>query len=512
MATVSTNIVANFAGRAWVMLMGFAFVPVYLHLLGIEAYGLIGFFLTLQSVLGIMDLGLSLTLNRELARASNLPDDGLRMANLLRTMELAYWAMSVAVGLLVVAVAPWIAKNWVNAVTLSGDAVESAIRMMGVVIALQTPFALYQGGLTGLQRQISVNLILAVAATLRAAGAALVLWLLSSTVEAYFAWQVIVSAVATGLCAWTLWRLIPNGTRHTRFDLSLLRGLWRFALTVSANAIVGISLTQLDKLILSKLLTLDQFGYYVLAALVASLLWAIILPINTALFPRFVQLHEQRDETELAAFYHKACQFMAVALLPVAMILILFPQELLVLWTRDESIARNAALLVTLLAIGTTVNGVTSVAGYLQSAAGWPGLILYTNTAMAVVLVPTLLVAVPRFGPVGAAAVWVAINCTYLLVTVPIMHRKLLSRELARWFIADLILPAVAAIAIGMPMRLLMPAGWSPLAQFAFLVCAWAMAVLGVILVAPLIRRAFANHVLGLLGKTAAAQRAGMSG
>src|SRR6266851_2393778 len=127
MTTVRANIVANFAGRAWVMLMGIAFVPVYLHLLGIEAYGLIGFFLTLQSVLGIMDLGLSLTLNRELARASNLPDDGLRMANLLRTMELAYWAMSVAVGLLVVAVAPWIAKNWVNAVTLSGDAVESAI-------------------------------------------------------------------------------------------------------------------------------------------------------------------------------------------------------------------------------------------------------------------------------------------------------------------------------------------------------------------------------------------------
>ena len=204
MATVSANIVANFAGRAWLLLVGFAFVPIYLHLLGIEAYGLIGFFLTLQSVLGIMDLGLSLTLNRELARASSQPDKGLRVASLLRTLEIPYWVMSVAVGLLVVALAPWIAKNWVNSVTLSSDAVEGAVRLMGIVIALQTPFALYQGGLTGLQRQISVNLILAVAATLRAVGAALVIWLLSRTVEAYFAWQVIVSAVATGLCAWSL--------------------------------------------------------------------------------------------------------------------------------------------------------------------------------------------------------------------------------------------------------------------------------------------------------------------
>ena len=512
MATVGRNIIANFAGRAWVMLMGFAFVPIYLHLLGIEAYGLIGFFLTLQSVLGFMDLGLSLTLNRELARASSRPDEGPRMASLLRTMEVAYWVMSVAVGLLVIAVAPWIAKNWVNAATLSGDAVESAIRMMGVVIALQAPFALYQGGLTGLQQQVSVNLILAVAATLRAAGAGLVLWLLSRTVEAYFAWQVIVSGVATGLCAWALWRLIPGGSRRARFDLSLMRGLWRFALAVSANAIVGISLTQLDKLILSKLLTLEQFGYYVLAALVASFLWAIILPINTALFPRFVQLHEQRDETGLVALYHKACQFMAAALLPVAMILTLFSHELLVLWTRDEAIARNAALLVTLLAFGTTINGVTSVAGYLQSAAGWPGLILYTNTTLAVLLVPALLVAVPRFGPVGAAAVWIAINCTYLVVTVPIMHRRLLRGNLARWYVADLILPSVAVTAIGVPMRVLMPIGWSPPAQFVFLVCAWATAVLAVLLVAPEIRRALTTLVLGLLGKTVAAYRVRMSG
>jgi O-antigen/teichoic acid export membrane protein len=288
--------------------------------------------------------------------------------------------------------------------------------------------------------------------------------------------------------------------------------LWRFALTVSANAIVGISLTQLDKLILSKLLALDQFGYYMLAALVASFLWSIILPINTALFPRFVQLYEQRDDAGLAAFYHRACQLMAVALFPVAMILMLFPHELLLLWTRDEGIARNASLLVTLLAFGTLVNGVTSVAGYLQSATGWPGLVLHTNAALAVVLVPALLVAVPRFGPAGAAAVWIAINCVYLLVTVPIMHRRLLRGELARWYGADLLLPAVAVGAIAVPMRILMPVDWSSFAQLAFIACAWIIGVLAVLLVAPEIRRTLCGFALGLAGKTASAQRVGMSG
>lgn len=512
MATVSRNIMANFAGRAWAMLMGIAFVPVYLKLLGVEAYGLIGFFATLQGVLGIMDLGLALTLNRELARVSDRSDSGQRTANLLRTMEVMYWLVSVAVGLLVVAVAPWIASNWVNTITLSEEAVTSAIRMMGIVIALQAPFSLYQGGLTGLQRQVSVNLIVGVAATLRAGGAVLVLWLLSPTVEAYFAWQVVVAVVATTLCASALWRLVPGGILTARFEPSLLRELWRFALAVSANAIVGISLTQLDKLILSKLITLEQFGYYALAGVVASALWAIILPINTALFPRFVQLHEQRNTVALAAFYHKACQFMAVALLPVALMLTLFSYELVLVWTGDEVTARSTYLLVALLAVGTTLNGLISVAAYLQSAAGWPGLILRTNAALALVLVPTLLVVVPRFGPVGAAAVWVAINCTYLVVTVPIMHRRLLRGELARWYLVDLLVPVLAVTAIGLPARLLMPLGWPPLGQLAFLACVWIAAVAAVTLVSPEIRRALTNLALRGLGKTAEARHTGMPG
>ena len=47
-----------------------------------------------------------------------------------------------------------------------------------------------------------MNLILAVAATLSAVGAALVLWLLSRTVEAYFAWQVVVSGEAIEQKQW----------------------------------------------------------------------------------------------------------------------------------------------------------------------------------------------------------------------------------------------------------------------------------------------------------------------
>ncbi|KOR31756.1 hypothetical protein TI05_11605 [Achromatium sp. WMS3] len=40
--------------------MSLAFIPLYIKFLGIESFGLIGFFTTLQSIFALLDLGLGL--------------------------------------------------------------------------------------------------------------------------------------------------------------------------------------------------------------------------------------------------------------------------------------------------------------------------------------------------------------------------------------------------------------------------------------------------------------------
>ena len=67
------NIAANFSGSIWQSLMSLAFVPLYIKFMGIESYGLIGIFATLQAMFVLLDMGLSATLNREMARLSVLP-------------------------------------------------------------------------------------------------------------------------------------------------------------------------------------------------------------------------------------------------------------------------------------------------------------------------------------------------------------------------------------------------------------------------------------------------------
>ena len=90
MSVLKKNIAANIGGNIWTGLMGLVFVPLYIHFLGIEAYGLIGIFATLLALFGLLDMGLSGTLNREMARLAVREGNAQEMRDLVRTLEIPY--------------------------------------------------------------------------------------------------------------------------------------------------------------------------------------------------------------------------------------------------------------------------------------------------------------------------------------------------------------------------------------------------------------------------------------
>ena len=196
MTIIKKNIVANFAGSIWQSLMALVFIPLYIKFIGIESYGLIGIFATLQAMFVLLDMGLSATLNREMARLSVLPGREQEMRNLVRSLEVIYWCIAIFIGIAVVAISPFIAHHWIKAGQLSSKTIEQAVLIMGFVMALQMPVSFYSGGLMGLQKQILLNAINSVgASTLRGAGAVLILWLVSPTIQAFFLWQIVASVI-----------------------------------------------------------------------------------------------------------------------------------------------------------------------------------------------------------------------------------------------------------------------------------------------------------------------------
>lgn len=456
MSRIKWNVLANLTGGVWTALLSIVFIPFYLRYLGIEAYGLIGLFATLQAIFGIFDFGMGATLTRGMARLS-AEGDVVQQRHLVRTFEAIYWCIALATGIAIVLLAGPIARTWVNASDLSEQSITSTIRLMGLVCALQFPFALYKAGLMGLQKQVLANVVLIVSGTVRTVGAVVMLAWVSPTIEMFFLWQVVAALGQTAVMFALLWRQLAAPERP-RFRRAVLSREWQYAAGVSLNAIIGMFLTQSDKVLLSGLLPLSEFGAYTLAGTVANSLWWLIVPINTALFPRFAQLSDNRDEVPLRDLYHTACQMLAVLLLPVGAVLALFSREVLLVWTGDPAIVQRTSVIAAMLVVGTLFNALASIPGYLASAAGWPQLTMYTNLVAAIVILPAIAFATTRYGAIGAATVWLALNFSYVVVTAPLLHRRLLVGEWPRWLRDDVVLPALAVVAVGVVGRLAMPA------------------------------------------------------
>lgn len=465
------NVVANYLGQGWAALMGLAFVPLYVRALGVESFGLIGVFAILQAWMTLLDFGLSPTLSREMARLRAGAHDAQSIHDLLRSLEVISAGLAVLMIVLVWMAAPALGSGWLRAERLPEQVVVHAIEIMGVVLALRWLEQVFRGALQGLQDFVWLNGANALLATLRWGGAYAIVAIVSPTIKAFFYWQGAVSLLTAGILVWRTYAVLPAATRTPRFDVGSLRRVRQFAGGMFLGSLLILLLTQVDKVLVSKLLSLEQLGYYMFAASAAGALMQLVNPMNIAIYPRLTEAVTAGDQAGLTTTYIRSCAWMSAVIVPPALLMAFFSGPLLLLWTGDANLTRAVAPLLTLLALGTLCNGLMTLPYMLQLAHGWTGLAVRVNLAAVLLIVPALLWAVPRYGTIGAATAWLALNAGYVLVGAQLMYRKLLPDVKWRWYRQAILRPLAAGSIAGMLLVLILPVATSrPMAAMIVLV------------------------------------------
>ena len=482
--------------------MALAFIPVYIKLLGIEAYGLIGIFALLQTWLSLLDLGLTPTISREMARFTGGGHDPESIRDLLRSVELTTLGVALVIAIGTWTASGWLAAAWLRPETLPLNVVTSALAIMGIVVGLRFAEGIYRSGMIGLQQQVTLNVILSISATLRGLGAVGVLLWISPSITAFFLWQGLVSAISVCVLGLFVHRSLPPSARATRTSLEPLRNVWRFAVGTLTLTFLGLLLSQSDKVILSSMLSLSSFAIYSLAYTAASAVRLLAIPIDQAVFPRLTELFEMNDQGSLATLYHKATQYSAVLMGSIGLFLIAFGQEVLTLWTQDQSLATQTFAVLWILVIGMVLNGLMNTPYYLQMAAGWTNLLVSVNAAMVVVFLPLIYVLTQRFGATGAALAWVLLNVAYVVVVAQLMHRRLLTTEMRAWYTNDLAPPLLAAAVVAFSFRLLLPANGGTVPMLVFLGLALSGIFIASSFAARHVRMELLGHVRLALRKT----------
>lgn len=439
------NLVANYIGQGWTGLMSLAFVPLYIKYLGIESYGLIGLFAMLTAWLNLLDMGMTPTLSREMARFTIGTHSAQSIRDLLRTIEVITFGIALAIAAGLALASNWLATSWLGTNNLPTHVVINAFAIMGLVAALRFSETIYHSSIVGLQRQVLFNLINGILATLRGLGAVAMLAWVSPSIQTFFLWQGLVSVLALGIFASVTYSCLPPIQGKARFSLQALRRVYRFAGGMLGITFLALLLTQVDKVLLSKLLSLSDYGYYTLASTVAGALSMLISPITQAVYPRLCEMHASGNREMLAGTYHKAAQLISVIAGSAAIVLILFGKSFLELWTHNPTLSARTAPLLSLLMLGNFLNGLMWLPYQAQLAYGWTSLAISVNIFAVAIIIPSILLVTPHFGAIGAAWVWIILNLGYLLIASQFMYRWILRAEKWRWYIQDLLAPIGAA-------------------------------------------------------------------
>jgi O-antigen/teichoic acid export membrane protein len=475
-------IAGNFFTKAWTALLGIVAVPFLPRFLGPEAFGIVSFVLVVQAAVNLLDFGLSNSITRQVAlhHAAGEWDECI---GTIRTLEAVYWAIGALIcGALIIGSQRW-GTSWLHPEALPPDSVGQSLFWASLAVTSLWPMTFYSGALMGLERYTAANLVNAGSLTLRQIGGIFVAWSTGGNLPAFFMWQFIASLLPVLIAAVLVWR--ASGVRigsPVRWHLlheqkNLLSGM---ALSTGAMLVF----TQLDKIVLSRLLPLSEFGLYSIAWTAAGIFYLFYSPVAAIGLPRFTKFAASGDRNALVRSYSLASQIVGIGVIPTAAVLVIYSRPILTIWLHDKTMATSTAPLLQMLAPFAAAGALAYIPAVFQWAQGWTAPTSVTNLVASVVLGPSLYFAYRSGGTRVAIVAWGILRIGQATWQVAWAHRRLLPDQSIQWFWKSVGLPAI----IGAGVCLLAQRWLSAEPGIAVLFAIWLLAVFACLLAAAELR------------------------
>lgn len=473
MPKLKSNIIFNFLGSAWLGILTLAVTPIQVHLLGVEAFGFVGLITILQVLLGSLDLGISATVTKVVS--SDHSSRRSASADAVNTASSVYWVIALLIAVLLWLNSAKVALFWLSRTSLDPATVTLGIQIIAVYLGLRWPVAFYTGVIGGLQRMDALNIVKAGVQTLRLVGGVVVLFFVPDLV-AFLVWFAISSAVELLVYAALTYRLLPTLRLLPYFSLASFKDIWKYSAAMNIIALTALVLSQADRLVVTKFLSLEALGYYSIAYNASIVISLVQSAINSATFPAYSHSFSSGQHTDLLSRYGKASQLMGFVVTLPCFALVFFGHEILRIWI-NARVADEAALPMAWLALGFFFNAMVSNAYMAAVSCGQPNLPLKINLLALVLYVPALYWLVQQYGISGAAAAYVGLNVYYVFTLLPVVQARVMKQGVGMWLRANLlpfVLAGVGAFGSAKILALAVQPGWQMLAVLALGVALYA--------------------------------------
>lgn len=405
--SISRQLAANVVGRMWVLLSNIIFFPVYLHLLGIQNFGVIALFMAVVVLITFLDMGISPTLARELNDQGHSYHEKL---NLLFTYEITYAALISMIVLVALLIPHDAFLLFVSPTDLARPEVGQSIRLVFVAAAVLMFFNFYIAAIRGIEQQVKGNLILLSAGIVRSALVVLPLWLFP-TPKVFLIWQLITAVIFIFIARYILYKLVrtTDNIRSPSFESMLLIRNFSFMGSVFIVSIAAAINTQIDKIFIGRLTGLDALSSYTMASTFAQVLVFVITPITMTLMPRLVRIVSSGDKSYVRKLYAVTHRVVAAIVCTGIGSMIWFGPYLISLWTSGKLAPGDVSTYLPALVLGYGLLSLSMVPHSIAFAHKDMRGSMYIAYSV-FLTVPSFWFFISHFGLVGAATTWLLLQ------------------------------------------------------------------------------------------------------
>lgn len=339
----------SYVNMALHILIGLVYVPLLLHYLTVEEYGLYQLIGSLVAYLSVMDFGLSGTITRYYSQRLALGDKK-GQENVLAIAMVIYLGIGVLV--IMAGIVLYQLLDTIYGTTLSAEEMVSAKAMMVLLIfnvALTIPSNVFTSAITSHEQFVFLRVVTIIRSIINPI---VVLAVLQFKAEALSVVQVqvVLNIIVIFSNIWYARHKIRIKIHLHSFDSILVKSMFAFAFFIFLNAIVDQVYWKTGQLILGAVSGTAAVAVFSIAILIVSYYIQFSTGVNGVFLPRLSKLAAISDDmTEMNTLFIKVGRIQYVLLGLIFSGFILFGRAFLSLWVGDALSGAYEMILVIML-------------------------------------------------------------------------------------------------------------------------------------------------------------------
>ena len=400
--SIAGNLAWNLAGEIAPALTALVAIPILLHRLGAERFGVLTISWMTAGYFGLFDLGLGRALTQAMAQDWSRRN-GRGAAALFWTAFAMMLALGAVAAILLAMIAPYLARDVLRIPPALQDETRLGFYLIAGGLPMLISTSALRGALTAGERFDLLNLIRTPVGIVSFAAPVLMLpftrnlaWLIGVLMlNRAMSWLIYLVAVL---------RVFPEVRAHRALNRNCVRPLLGFGIWVTISAVIAPILLYLDRFLIGGLMSLEALTAYAVPMEIVSKSFIFPAAVAGVMFPAFARALANGDTIGIDLFA-RAVKLTGLALCPMCAAAVTFAPQIMALWI-DRRFSAQSSRVLQILAGGAFVTGLAWIPLALLHGARRPDLPALLHLADAPLYALLLAIGIPRFGLSGAAFIW----------------------------------------------------------------------------------------------------------